>query len=40
MAQQIRVTVESFNDTGCVTSKDVVMTKVIVKLDYIVDIGL
>ena len=40
MAQQIRVTVESLDDAGCVISKDVVMTKVIVKPDHIVDLGL
>ena len=40
MAQQIRVTVESLDDTGCVISKDVVMTKVIVKPDHIVELGL
>ena len=40
MTHQIRVIVESINDAGDVISKEIVMTKSIIKPDHIIDLGL
>ena len=39
MTQQIRVIVESLNDTGDVIGKEIIMTKSVIKPNTIIDLG-
>ena len=39
MTHQIRIVIESLNDTGDVVSKEIIMTKNVTKPNYIIDLG-